>query len=182
MTLLRGCWQVLQYLATNFAASPEALGDPTKEPPQELSDRHERVLAGSLRALASFLIVTTEQPQGPSLHPTGAAESLSQLATPLPRSCSTPVAKQPAADSDPRQPPDQGSAGSATAGHQVLTQLTSLLDGSQLAKKVLASKSPAVRRAAYTFVATVCQRCGPAMCCSSNCCHTVVGGSAPMCL
>ena len=43
------------YLEENLDAAPGALGEPGKEAPEELAQRHERVAAASLLALASLL-------------------------------------------------------------------------------------------------------------------------------
>ncbi|KAK9831453.1 hypothetical protein WJX81_006515 [Elliptochloris bilobata] len=47
--------QVVGYLEDNLDAAPGALGEPGKEAPEELAQRHERVAAASLLALASLL-------------------------------------------------------------------------------------------------------------------------------
>ena len=47
--------QVVGYLEENLDAAPGALGEPGKEAPEELAQRHERVAAASLLALASLL-------------------------------------------------------------------------------------------------------------------------------
>lgn len=54
---------MLQLLYDDLTASPEALGDARKETPEELAERHERVLAGSLLALSSLLdLLVSTQP------------------------------------------------------------------------------------------------------------------------
>ena len=50
--------QVVSYLEENLDAAPGALGEPGKETPEELAQRHERVAAASLLALASLLDLT----------------------------------------------------------------------------------------------------------------------------
>ena len=56
--------QVLQLLHDDLVASPEALGDARKETPEELAERHERVLAGSLLAFSSLLdLLVSVEPQ-----------------------------------------------------------------------------------------------------------------------
>eukprot|EP00887_Chlorella_sp_A99_P002776 scaffold6.g2776.t1 len=47
--------EVLQVLFDNLASTPQTLGDAKKEPPEELAERHERVLAASCAALAALL-------------------------------------------------------------------------------------------------------------------------------
>ena len=54
-TTLMPIFQVLIFLQENLKATPEALGDPRKESPEELAERHERVVAASLLALSSLL-------------------------------------------------------------------------------------------------------------------------------
>ena len=55
--------QVLQLLYDNLLAAPEGLGDARKESPEELAERHERVLAASLLALSSLLdLLVSTQP------------------------------------------------------------------------------------------------------------------------
>ena len=46
-------------LADNLASMPQTLGDPKKESPEELQDRHERVLAATCAALAALLDLAT---------------------------------------------------------------------------------------------------------------------------
>lgn len=54
---------MLQLLRDNLTANAEALGDARKESPEELAERHERVLAGSLLALSSLLdLLVSTQP------------------------------------------------------------------------------------------------------------------------
>lgn len=56
--------QVLQLLHDDLIAIPEALGDARKETPEELAERHERVLAGSLLAFSSLLdLLVSVEPQ-----------------------------------------------------------------------------------------------------------------------
>ena len=47
--------QILDYLEEHLRADPAALGEPHKEPPEELAERHERVQAAALAALARLL-------------------------------------------------------------------------------------------------------------------------------
>lgn len=49
-------------------ATPESLGDTRKETPEELAERHERVVAASLLALSSLLdlLVSKEQHTSPT--------------------------------------------------------------------------------------------------------------------
>ncbi|DBB01874.1 TPA: hypothetical protein ACH3X1_000476 [Trebouxia sp. C0004] len=47
--------EVLIFLQENLKATPETLGDARKESPEELAERHERVVAASLLAFSSLL-------------------------------------------------------------------------------------------------------------------------------
>lgn len=47
--------QILDYLEDILRADPAALGEPHKESPEELGERHERAQAASLAALARLL-------------------------------------------------------------------------------------------------------------------------------
>lgn len=49
------CAQVLEYLERNIKSSPAALADVHNEHPDELEERHERVVAASLKAWDSLL-------------------------------------------------------------------------------------------------------------------------------
>lgn len=55
--------QVLIFLQENLKANPETLGDPRKESPEELAERHERVVAASLLALSSLLDLLVSKQQ-----------------------------------------------------------------------------------------------------------------------
>lgn len=59
---------MLLFLQDNLKATPEALGDARKETPEELAERHERVVAASLLALSSLLdlLVSKDQHQNPT--------------------------------------------------------------------------------------------------------------------
>lgn len=52
--------QIVTYLLENLRASPESLGDPQRETPEELKERHHRVLASSLAALADIVGTTPD--------------------------------------------------------------------------------------------------------------------------
>ena len=60
--------QVLLFLQDMLKATPESLGDARKETPEELAERHERVVAASLLALSSLLdlLVSKEQHVSPT--------------------------------------------------------------------------------------------------------------------
>ncbi|KAL3135632.1 hypothetical protein ABBQ38_006112 [Trebouxia sp. C0009 RCD-2024] len=107
--------EVLLFLQDMLKATPDSLGDPRKETPEDLAERHERVVAASLLALSSLLdlLVSKEQHASPT-------------------------------DRD--------------AQSDVVVQLESLLSTQGFLKRVLASKSPHVRTAAYTLVAHICYR------------------------
>lgn len=76
--------QALQLLRDNLLAAPEGLGDARKESPEELAERHERVLAASLLALSSLLdLLVSTQPHetanGIALTPLLSTYSLANL-------------------------------------------------------------------------------------------------------
>jgi len=54
---------VLLFLQDNLKATPETLGDARKETPEELAERHERVVAASLLALSSLLDLLVSKQQ-----------------------------------------------------------------------------------------------------------------------
>ena len=58
---------MLLFLQDMLKATPESLGDARKETPEELAERHERVVAASLLALSSLLdlLVSKEQHASP---------------------------------------------------------------------------------------------------------------------
>lgn len=49
-------------LEDNLAATPEQMGDPSKETKEELTDRHERALAATVLALAALAGVAAQPP------------------------------------------------------------------------------------------------------------------------
>ena len=68
MRFVHSWLQVLLFLQDNLKATPEALGDARKETPEELAERHERVVAASLLAVSSLLdlLVSKEEHQNPT--------------------------------------------------------------------------------------------------------------------
>lgn len=56
--------QVLRLLGENLSSTPQSLGEPQKETPEELQERHERVLAATC-ATAGALVQMCKQPSGP---------------------------------------------------------------------------------------------------------------------
>lgn len=52
---------ILDYLLANLSSTPQSLGDPQKDSPQEMEERHERVLTASLAAVAALLEVAVQQ-------------------------------------------------------------------------------------------------------------------------
>lgn len=79
LPLLLPSMQVLQLLGDNLAASPQSLGDAKKESPEELADRHERVLSASCAALAALLEVALSREAPAGAPSSGAAASVEAL-------------------------------------------------------------------------------------------------------
>ena len=69
--------QVLLFLQETLKATPESLGDARKETPEELAERHERVVAASLLALSSLLDLLVSKDQ--HISPTGAVNASCSL-------------------------------------------------------------------------------------------------------
>ena len=49
--------QILDYLMENLKTTPEAMGDPQRETQEEILERHQRVTASSLLAIAAHFDV-----------------------------------------------------------------------------------------------------------------------------
>ncbi len=71
---------MLDFLAEMVSSEPSALGDMHKETPEELAERHERVLSSSLAALTALLNCLL--PAKPSIHPGKPGPRLPQFLLP----------------------------------------------------------------------------------------------------
>lgn len=121
--------EVLAHIGTCLVSTPASLGDPTKDTPEELEERHERVLTASLSAAAALL--TTMQ----------------QAAT-----CQGAAA---AGSSSGAEPAAAAAAGTAAALEEVQEKVSGMLTAPGFFKQKLGSKSSVVRRAAYSFIQAV---------------------------
>lgn len=54
---------MLAHIVSCLASTPQTLGDPRKDTPEELEERHERVTAASLAAAAALLTALQQQAQ-----------------------------------------------------------------------------------------------------------------------
>jgi hypothetical protein len=120
---------MLAHIAMCLISTPTSLGDPKKDTPEELEERHERVLTASLSAAAALLTMMQQaaQQQGPPDQP-GSSSSSS------------------GADS----------AATAAAAQEVQEKVSEMVAGPGFFKQKLGSKSAVVRRAAYGFIQAVC--------------------------
>ena len=55
--------EVLAHIATCLSSTPQTLGDPRKDTPEEMEERHERITAASLTAAAALLTTLQQQQQ-----------------------------------------------------------------------------------------------------------------------
>lgn len=119
---------MLAHIATCLVSTPASLGDPTKDTPEELEERHERVLTASLSAAAALL--TTMQ--------TAAGRA---------------AAGSSGGGAEPAAAAAAGTA--AVALQEVQEKVSGMLAAPGFFKQKLGSKSAVVRRAAYSFIQAV---------------------------
>ena len=130
-TLTRTNLQVLQLLANNLGSTPQTLGDAKKEPPEELADRHERVLAATCTALAALIEL--------------AAGARAAALT----------------DGSGKGDDSGRAAAAAEQAAEVVVSVARLLEQPSFYKQVLQSKAVPVRRSAYRAVAAVASALPP---------------------
>jgi hypothetical protein len=117
---------VLQHITSCLAATPQSLGDPKKDTPEELEERFERITAASLAAAAALLSTLQQQVQQQQQ-------------------------QQQEEDEGQQQQPDSAAA-AAAAVEEVSCKLEEVLQAPGFFKKQIGSKSVVVRRAAYGLV------------------------------
>lgn len=122
---------MLTHIATCLVATPASLGDPQKDTPEELEERHERILTASLSAAAALLTTMQQQQQQQGSGKAGSSSADSAAAA------STATAAE-------------------AALQEVQDKVAEMLAAPGFFKQKLGSKSPVVRRAAYGFVQAVC--------------------------
>jgi hypothetical protein len=121
--------EVLQHITSCLAATPQSLGDPKKDTPEELEERYERITAASLAAAAALLSTLQQQAQ-----------------------------QQQEEDGQQQQQQQDSAAASAAAAaaaaahEEVSCKLAEVLQAPGFFKKQIGSKSVVVRRAAYGLV------------------------------
>jgi hypothetical protein len=139
-------WQVVSLLEDNLKATPEQLGDAARESTDELAQRHERVIAATLLALAALADAAAPADA------TAAADALSRPAVPASRATEGQGGIGPttgaAVSSDQEAQPEA----------QLLQRVAAIVDGSGFWKRLYGSKSPMVRQAAYTLTARLAAR------------------------
>lgn len=160
--------QVLDYLQGNLDSTPDSLGDPRKETPEEMADRHDRVLATTLLALAGILDITpppsttpaeTPPPSTPAAPASGpASESASDPSAARGGAPETPPADPPGPPSRPPSGTPPSRANRAAAEAEIVAAVGAVIDGKTFFRLSIGSKSPVVRRAGYCFVAFVASR------------------------
>lgn len=137
---------MVSLLEDNLKATPEQLGDAARESTDELAQRHERVTAATLLALAA-------------LADTAAPADATAAADALP---SSGVSASGAADGQGGASPTAGAAASPdqqpVPEAQLLQRVAAIVDGSGFWKRLYGSKSPMVRQAAYKFTARLAAR------------------------
>lgn len=138
--------QVVSLLEDNLKATPEQLGDAARESADELTQRHERVTAATLLALAALADAAA---------PTDATAAADALSHP-------DMSASGATDGQGGIGPTTGAAGSsdqqAQPDAQLLQRVAAIVNGSGFWKRLYGSKSPMVRQAAYTFTARLAAR------------------------
>ena len=138
--------QVVSLLEDNLKATPEQLGDAARESPDELAQRHERVTASTLLALAA--LADTAAPADA----TAAADALPHSGVSASRAPDGQGGASPTAAA--AASPDQQPAPEA----QLLQRVVAIVNGSGFWKRLYGSKSPMVRQAAYAFTARLAAR------------------------
>jgi hypothetical protein len=143
--------EILAHIATSLTSTPASLGDPKKDTPEELEERHERVLTASLYAAAA-LLTTMHQAATQQQHPP--QQSSSEEASGTSSSTSNAGTGPAAAAAGP------GAAATAAALQEVQDRVSDMMAAPGFFKQKLGSKSPVVQRAAYGFIQAVCS-CAP---------------------
>lgn len=158
--------QVLDFLGEMIRSEPAALGDMHKESPEELAERHERVLSSALAALAALL--DSLLPLKPSAHP-GTSNCLhgspfccsrlkSMLSSLMFPACMCNVALEICITSSKAAYKCWCCADEIGGG--AVTRVTEILLEQGTLKRLLNAKSPiAVRRACYSLIALMSKRC-----------------------
>ncbi|KIZ02284.1 hypothetical protein MNEG_5679 [Monoraphidium neglectum] len=123
---------VADHIAECLASTPQSLGDPRKDSPEEMEERHERVVAAALSALAALLRALSAAAAGG-----GGGEAAAAGAT------------------DTQQQQQQQQA-AQKALSDVQARAEQILCGPGFFKKHFGSKSALVRRSAYGMLSGVC--------------------------
>jgi hypothetical protein len=127
--------QVLKLLSDNATSTPQSLGDPRKESVEELQSRHECVLAATCAVLGTLVknshraIEESKSPHSDSAHDTTSSSPSSFLKI---------------------------KNKEVEAHTEILEGLKILLNNVSILKSMLQSKSPLVRRSAYSLIASIC--------------------------
>ncbi|GAB4820968.1 hypothetical protein N2152v2_008014 [Parachlorella kessleri] len=150
--------ELLQLLKDNLSSTPQSLGDPKKEAPEDLQERHERVLAATCAAAGALVDLFAPAPTQVSVGDPTSDEAI------RPDSLAPVDSSVGSAGLEPGN--TDGGVGSKDNGARVasgeeafLEGLGALLRQPALSKGVLQSKAPGVRRAGYSLVAVVARRC-----------------------
>jgi hypothetical protein len=114
--------EVLAHITSCLAATPQSLGDPRKDTPEELEERFERITAASMAAAAALLSTLQQQ------------------------------AQQAQQDQEQQDASVSTATAAAAAVEEVSCKLEEVLQAPGFFKKQLGSKSVVVRRAAYGLV------------------------------
>lgn len=153
---------MLLHISDCLAATPAALGDPRKDSPEELVERHERVTAACLLALGALQEELAGSCPGPPPTSTAtsaastAAATAASTAAAAGGSSSTSEADVSAVDSmgeglAAAQPAD-------AAAEEVCAKIEQLLCSAGFFKRHLGAKSALVRRCAYSLVGGLARR------------------------
>ena len=128
-------------LEDSLAATPEQLGDAARESREELAERHERVVASSLLALAALTDAAAPRRASASV-----AAAVASPAAASPAAATTADAVGSAAPN----------VASAVPEAELLERVAAVVAADGFWKRQLGAKSAPVRRAAYTFTTQLC--------------------------
>ena len=143
-----------EHLSSCLQSTPQTLGDPRKDTPQEMEERYERVMAAALAAVVAF--ITNLQQLQPPQQQQGEEQQQQDQQQEEEEDAGSAVAEAgksgSSSSSTTPAPPGTATGGAGGVVEEVVAKLQVLLEGPGFWKKTLGSKSVLVRRAAYGFV------------------------------
>ncbi|GFR43125.1 hypothetical protein Agub_g4131 [Astrephomene gubernaculifera] len=139
--------ELVLYLMDQLAATPQQLGDPRKDSAEELEDRHERVQAGCMAALAA-LVDRLATPAAGGRQPAAAESAGAAVA-----SAGTSAAPAAAGSASATE-----RAAVAAGREELLASISDVICRPGFWKDTAGAKSTAIRRASYGLAGCVALR------------------------